>query len=46
MGESTGSKIFESKCMEDNQLEVRVADKVIQLSHRREFVVRVQARAR
>ena len=46
MGESTGGKIFESKCMEDNRLEVGVADKVIQLPHRREFVVRVQARVR
>ena len=46
VGKSTGGKIFESKCMEDNGLEVGVADKVIQLSHHREFVVRVQARVR
>ena len=46
MGESAGGKIFESECTEDNGLEVGVADKVIQLSHRGEFVVRVQARVR
>ena len=41
MGESARGKIFESKCTEDIGLEVGVADKVIQLPHRREFVVRV-----
>ena len=41
MGELAGGKIFESECIEDNGLEVGVADKVVQLPHRREFVVRV-----
>ena len=46
MGELGGCKIFESKCIEDNGLEVGVADKVVQFSHRWEFVVRVQTRVR
>ena len=41
MGELGGCKIFESECVEDNGLEVRVTDKVVQLSYRREFVVGV-----
>ena len=41
MGELTGSKVFGSKCVEDNWLEVGVADKIVQLPHCREFVVRV-----
>ena len=46
MGELAGGKICESECIEDNGLKVRVADKVIQLPHRREFVVGVQAGGR
>ena len=46
MGELTSGKVFGLKCIEDNGLDVGIADKVIQLSHRGEFVVRVQARVR
>ena len=41
MSELGRCKIFELECVEDNGLEVRVTDKVVQLSHRREFVVGV-----
>ena len=41
MVELCGCKVFESECIEDNGLEVGVAYKIVQLSHRREFVVRV-----
>ena len=46
MGELGGCKIPESKCIEDNGLEIGVADKVVQFSHRREFVVGVLTRVR
>ena len=46
MGELGGCKVFESECIKDNGLEVGVADKIVQLSHCREFVVRIQARVR
>ena len=46
MGELTGGEIPGSKCIEDNRLEVGVVDEIVQLSHCREFVVRVRARAR
>ena len=46
VGELTSGKVFGSKCVEDNGLEVGVADKIVQLSHCREFVVRIQARVR
>ena len=41
VGESTGSEVSESECIEDDRLEVRVVDEIVQLSHGREFVVRV-----
>ena len=41
VGELTGSEISEAECIEDDQLEVRIANKVIQFPHCREFVVGV-----
>ena len=41
MGESTGGKVSGVECIEDDWLEVMVADEIVQLPHGREFVVRV-----
>ena len=46
MGELGGCKVFESECVEDNGLEVGVTDKIVQLPHRREFMVGVQTGGR
>ena len=41
VGESTGGEIPGLECIEDDWLEVVVADEVVQFPHGREFVVRV-----
>ena len=44
MEELAGSYISGLKRLSDDWLEISVADKVVQLSHSGEFMVRVQAR--
>ena len=41
VGESTGGEISETECIEDDWLEVGVADEIVQLPHGRKFVVGV-----